>query len=151
MLHHPQEKEDPELRAANDAKSALLLSSVAVDKQSRVQIGSEAQKAYEASPWNEDKDVGDVVRPAPVQTGDRVPRKSVATDVAFSKLQSRILTVVEGVQAAELLHEISSKQQAIMLSAGAQTQVLDGAHAERAVEMGHSSEAWYAVLLVKGY
>ena len=60
-LHHPLEEEHPEERA-NDATSALLLCGVAVDRQARVQIGFEAKEAYGASPWNEDKDVGDVVR-----------------------------------------------------------------------------------------
>ena len=69
----------------------------AVDRRARVQIECQAKKAQEASPWNENKDVGDVVRPAPVQTGDRVPLESVAAEVAFSKLQSRILSVAETV------------------------------------------------------
>ena len=52
-----------------------------------------------------------------VQTGDRVPSKSVARDLAFSKLQSRILAVVDAVQAAKLHHEMSPEQQAITFSA----------------------------------
>ena len=77
QLRYLQEEHLDE-RAANDAKGAPLLSCVAGDKQSRVQTESEAKKACEASPWNEDKDVGDVVRLAPTQMGDRVPPKSVA-------------------------------------------------------------------------
>ena len=47
-----KEEEHPEERVANDAKSALLLSGVAVVQQARAQIESEAEEAYEASPRN---------------------------------------------------------------------------------------------------
>ena len=80
-------------------------------------IENEASKLYEASPWAADKRVAEVVRPAAVQTADSVPPKSLARDMAFAKLQSRILSAAEAVQAAKLPPE----QQAIMLSAGTGT------------------------------
>ena len=73
---------------------------------------------YEASPWAADKRAAEIVRPAPVQTADRVPPKSLARDMAFAKLQSRILSAAEAVQAAKLHSERLPEQQAIMLSAG---------------------------------
>ena len=68
---------------------------------------------FEASPWAADKRAAEIVRPAPVQSADWVPPKSLAGDVAFAKLQSRILSAAEAVQAAML-----PEQQAIMLGAG---------------------------------
>ena len=50
--------------------------------------------------------------------GGNVPPKSLARDVAFAKLQSRILAAVEAVQAAKLHSDMPPDQQAIMLSAG---------------------------------
>ena len=52
-----------------------------------------------------------------MQTADRVPPKSLARDMAFSKLQSWILAA-EAVQAAKLHSEMLPEEQAIMLSAG---------------------------------
>ena len=49
---------------------------------------------------------------------DRVPPRSLARDMAFAKLQSRILSVAEAVQAAKLHSDIRPDQQAIMPSAG---------------------------------
>ena len=63
-------------------------------------IENEASKLYEASPWAADKRAAEIVRPALVQTVDRVPPKSLTRDMAFAKLQSRILSVAEAVQAA---------------------------------------------------
>ena len=60
----------------------------------------------------------EIVRLAPVQTDERVPPKSLARDMAFAKLQSRILSAAEAVQAAKLHAELSPEHQAIMLSAG---------------------------------
>ena len=77
-----------------------------------------ASKLYEASPWAADKRATEIVRLALVQTADRVPPKSVARDMAFAKLQSKILSAAEAVQAAKLHSEVPPEQQAIMLSAG---------------------------------
>ena len=57
-------------------------------------------------------------RSPPVQTADRVPPKRLAPDMTFAKLQSRILSAAEAVQAAKLHSEMLPEQQAIMLSAG---------------------------------
>ena len=54
-----------------------------------------------------------------MQAADRVPPKSLARDMAFAKLQSRILSAAEAVQAAKLHSEMLPEQQAIMFSAGA--------------------------------
>ena len=52
--------------------------SVAVDEYARVMIEDEASKSYEASPWRADKRAAEIVRPAPVQSADNVPPKSLA-------------------------------------------------------------------------
>ena len=70
-----------------------------------------------ASPWAADKRA-EIVRSAPVQAADTVPPKSLARDMAFAKLQSRILSASEAVQAAKLPGDMHPEQQAIMLSAG---------------------------------
>ena len=72
---------------------------------------------YEASPWVADKRAAEIVRPSPVQMADRVPPKSLARDMAFAKLQSRILSAAEAVQAAKLHSEMLPEQQDVMLSA----------------------------------
>ena len=68
------------------------------------------------------------MRPAPVQAADRVPLKSLARDMAFAKLQSRILSAAEAVQAAKLHGDMSPEQQAIILRCGRtwHWHVLDG-------------------------
>ena len=53
-----------------------------------------------------------------MQSADNVPPKSLARNMAFAKLQSRILSAAEAVQAAKLHSEMLPEQQAIMLSAG---------------------------------
>ena len=111
---------EPHLDVANAlaAKVDLLLSEVAVDEHARVAVENEASKVYEASPWALDKRAVEIVRPAPVQTDERVPPKSLACDTAFAKLQSRILSAAEAVQASKLHAQLSPEHQAIMLSAG---------------------------------
>ena len=81
-------------------------------------IENEASKLYEASPWAADKLAAEIVRPAPVQTVDKVPPKSLARDMAFAKLQSRILSPAEAMQAAKPHSEMPPEQQAIMLGVG---------------------------------
>ena len=66
-----------------------------------------------------DKEVAEVIRPAPVQATCQVPLKSVAC----AKLQSRILSAAEAVQAAKLPQEMPPEQQAIILSARALAQI----------------------------
>ena len=117
-LNRPIREPHPEVATALAAKTDLLLPGVAVDEHARVTIENEASNLYEASPWAADKRAAEVVRPAPVQTADRVPSKSLARDMAFAKLQSRILSAAEAVQAAKLHSEMLPEQQAIMLSAG---------------------------------
>ena len=95
------------LRKSSDIRKPIRR--VAVDEHARVTIEKVASKLYEASPWAADKRAAEIVRPAPVQTADRVPPKSLARDIAFAKLQSRILSA-----AGDMLPE----QQAIVLSAG---------------------------------
>ena len=85
----------PEVATDLATKTDLLLSGVAVDEHAKVTIESEASKVYEASPWAADKRAAEIVRPAPVQTADRVPPKSLARDVAFAMLQWRILSAAE--------------------------------------------------------
>ena len=96
----------------------LLATGVAVDEYARVKVENEASRVYEASPWAADKRAAEIVRPAPVQAADSVPPKSLARDMAFAKLQSKILSAAEAVQAARLHSEMLPEQQAIMLSAG---------------------------------
>ena len=67
-----------------------------------------------------DKDAVEVTHFAPIQVTDHVPPRSVARDVVNAKLQSRILSAVEVVQAAKLHQEMPPEQQAIMLRAGEQ-------------------------------
>ena len=43
-------------------------------------IENEASKLDEASPWAADKRAAEIVRPAPVQSADNVPPKSLARD-----------------------------------------------------------------------
>ena len=81
-------------------------------------IENEACKVYEASPWASDKRAAEIVRPAPLQSAGNVPLKSLARDIAFAKLQTRILAAAEAVQAAKLHGEMLLEQQAIMLGAG---------------------------------
>ena len=62
--------------------------------------------------------VDGVIRPEPGQTGEQVPPRRVACEVALSKMLSRVLSAVEAVQAAKLTPEMPLMQQATMLSAG---------------------------------
>ena len=73
---------------------------------------------YETSPRAADKRAAEIVRLAPVQASENVPPKSLAWDMAFAKLQSRILSAAEAVQAAKLHSDMPPEQQAIMVSAG---------------------------------
>ena len=86
----------------------------------KVQVEREARKPYVSSLWNKDKDVGDMFRPSPVQTGDSVPPNSVARDMAVARLQFRMLAVPEALQAVKLCNEMALKLQAMMLCAGGQ-------------------------------
>ena len=116
-LNRPLREPHLEVATALIAKTDLLLSGFPVEEHARVTIENEASKLSEASPWAADKRAAEIVRPAPVQTADRVLPKSLARDMACAKLQSRILTAAEAVQAAKLHSEILPEQQAIMLSA----------------------------------
>ena len=136
----------PEIEPALAAKTDLLVSVVAVDEHAIVAIENEASKLCEASPWAEDKRAVETVRPAPVQTADRVPPNSLTRDMAFAKLQSRILSAAEAVQAARLHGETLPEQQAIVLSAwrawhwlvrDGHAQVTDRTATECAMEDGH--------------
>ena len=74
-----------------------------IDEYARVMVENDASKLYEASPWAADKRAAEIVRPAPVQAADSVPPKSLARDMAFAKVQSRIMSAAaEAVQAAKL-------------------------------------------------
>ena len=117
-LNRPIREPHPDVANAMAAKVDLLLSGVAVDTHATVAIEFEAGKLYDSSPWVVDRRAAEIIRPAPVQTDERVPPKSLARDMAFAKLQSRILSAAEAVQAAKLHAELSPEQQAIMLSAG---------------------------------
>ena len=88
-LNRPIREPHPEVATALAAKTDLLLSGITINEHARATIENEASKVYEASPWAADKRAAEIVRPAPVQTGDRVPPKSLARDMAFAKLQSR--------------------------------------------------------------
>ena len=116
-LNRPMRELHPEIAAALAAKTDLLLSGVVVDEHAKVTIENEAGKLHEASPWAADKRAAEIVHPALVQSADRVPPKSLAQDMAFAKLQSRILSAAEAVQAANLHSEMLPEQQAIILSA----------------------------------
>ena len=114
----PVREPHPDVANALAAKVDLLLSGVAVDEHATVAVENEAIKACEASPWALDKKAVEIIRPAPVQTDERVPPKSLARDMAFAKLQSRILSAAEAVQAAKLHAELFLEHQAITLCAG---------------------------------
>ena len=127
-LDRPPQGMHPEETTALAAKADLQATGVAVDEYAKVTIENEGSKMYEASPWAADKRVAEIVRPAPVQSAENVPPKSLARDMAFSKLQSRILPAAEAVQAAKPHHEMPPEHQAIMLGAGGiwHWHVLDG-------------------------
>ena len=108
----------PDVANALAAKVDLLLSGVSVDEHARVAVENEASKLYEASPWAFDKRAEEIVRLAPVQTEERIPPRSLARDMALAKMQSRILSAAEAVQAAKLHAKFSPEHQAIMSSAG---------------------------------
>ena len=74
----------------------------------------------------------------------------LARDMAFAKLQSRILSAAEAVQAAKLHHDMPPEQQANMLSAGrtwhwhvldGHAQITDRTGTECAMEGGHGVTA----------
>ena len=95
--------------------------------------------------WAADKRAAEIVRPAPVQSADSVPPKSLARDVAFAKLQSRILVAAEAVQAAKPHSEMPPELHVIMLSAGGpggragRPHVTDRSGAKCAMEDGHGA------------
>ena len=97
LTNRPIREMHPEIAAALSAKTDLLLSRLAVDEHAKVTIENEAGKLYEASPWVADKRAPEIVRRALEQMADRVPPKSLAQDMAFFKLQSRILSAAEAV------------------------------------------------------
>ena len=78
---------------------------------------NDASKVHEASPWAADKRAAEIVRPAPVRASDSVPPTSLARDMAFARLQSRILSTVEAVQFVKLHHDVPPEQHTIILSA----------------------------------
>ena len=90
-LDRPLQVAHPEKTTAVAAKADLLMAGVAVDDDAIVMVENDASRVYEASPWTADKRAAEIVRPALVQAADRVPPKSLARDMAFAKLQSRIL------------------------------------------------------------
>ena len=77
------------------------MAGAAVDDYARVMAETDASKVYEASPWAADGRAAEIVRPAPVQSADTVPPKSLARDMAFARLHSRILAAAMAVQAAK--------------------------------------------------
>ena len=117
-LNRPIRESHPEVAGTLAANTDLLLSGAAVDEHARVTMESEASTLCEASPWAADKRAAEIVRPAPVQSADWVPPKTLARNMAFAKLQWRILSAAEAVQAAKLHGEMPPEQQAIMLGAG---------------------------------
>ena len=66
----------------------------------------------------EDLRAAETVHLALVQAADSAPPKSLAQDMAFAKLQSRILSAAEAVRPANLHSEMPPEQQAIMLAGG---------------------------------
>ena len=119
-LRRPRSEEHPEETLALAAKAALL-TGVAVYGDAMVQFECDAQKIYEWSLWAGDKEAAKVIRPALAQATDHVPPRSVARDMAYAKLQLRILSAAEAVQAAQLHQEMPPEQQAVVLSAGGQS------------------------------
>ena len=117
-LDRPPQGMHPEETTALAAKADLLATGVAVDEYAKVTIENEGSKMYEASPWAADKRVAEIVRQAPVQSAENVPPKSLARDMAFAMLQSRILPAAEAVQAAKPHHEMPPEHQAVTLGAG---------------------------------
>ena len=117
-FRRPFREPHPEEATALAAKADLLATRVAVDEYAKVTIENEASKLYEASPWAADKRAAVIVRPAPVQSADNVPPKSLARDTVLAKLRSSILSAAEALEAAKLHSEMGPEHQAIMLSAG---------------------------------
>ena len=129
-LRRPLREPHPEKATALAAEADLLATGVA-DEYARVMIEYEASKLYEANPWEADKRATEIVRPAPVQAADNVPPKSLARDMAFAKLQSRILAAAEAVQAAKRFRLLDGH-----------AQVTDRTGTECAMEDGHGAVAW---------
>ena len=102
-LDRPLQGAHPEETTALAAKADLLMAGVAVDDYAKVMVQNDA-----------DKRAAEIVCPAPVQSADNVPPKSLARDMAFAKLQSRILAAAD----AKLHGGVPPEQQAIILSAG---------------------------------
>ena len=88
-LNRPIREPHPDVASAMAAKVDLLLSGVAVDTHATVAIEIEAGKLYDSSPWVVDRRAAEIIRPAPVQTDERVPPKSLARDMAFAKHYNR--------------------------------------------------------------
>ena len=87
-----------------------------------------------------DKRAAEIVRPPPT---------SLARDMVFAKLQSRILSAAEAVQAAKLRSEMLPEQQAINVQCREtwhwhvlDAQVTDRTATECAMEDGHGVTAW---------
>ena len=118
-LRRPLREPHPEEATALAAKADPPATGVSVDQYARVMIENEASKLYEASSWAADKRAAEIVRPSPVQLADNVAPKSLARDMAFAKLQSRILEAAEAVQAARsYTAKCLRNNRPIMLSAG---------------------------------
>ena len=98
-LDRPLQGAHPEETIALAAKADFHMAGVAVHD---VMVENDASTVYEASPWAAGERAAEIVRPAPVQVADNVPPQSLARDMAFAKLQLRILSAAEVVQAAKL-------------------------------------------------
>ena len=118
-LNRPLRGAHPEETTALAAKADLLRAGVAVDVDARVMVDNDASsRVYEASPWAADKRVSRDRPPGSCAGVRKCSAESLARDMAFAKLQSRILSAAEAVQAAKLHGDMPPEQQAIMLSAG---------------------------------
>ena len=89
-LNRPLREPHPEEATALAAKADLVVAGVAVDEHTRAMVENDASKVHELSPWAADNRAAEIVRLAPVQAADNIPPKSLAQDMAFAKLQSRI-------------------------------------------------------------
>ena len=116
-LNRPLRQAHPEGTTALAANADLLTAGVVADEYARALLESVASKVYETSLWAAAKQVAEVIRPALVQVADHVPPKSVARDMAYAKLQSRIVSAAEAVQAAKLHHELLPEKHDSLLGA----------------------------------
>ena len=150
-LGRPVQGAHPEEVTALAAKADLLTAGVAVDDCAKVTVEHEATLVYEASPWAADKRAAEIVRPAPVQSADWVPPKSLARDMAFAKLQIEDPVSCGGGEGFEATQRHASRATGYHAQCGrtrhwhvldCHAQITDRPGTECAVEDGNGAATW---------